>query len=248
MVLPCNQAEYQRLSQKKLRGKMQKLIKNLNYIWNKFKKSNTQFFSELEEQLILSDVSAITADKIVTDIKDKTFGENITDLDKIIELLKNELIGILNNRETENTQADACQAENKKPQVWMVVGINGVGKTSTIAKLANYFKKMDKSVLLTSADTYRAAAYEQLNHFAQALNIPIVHHQRFSDPGAVVYDSVEKAFARNIDIILIDTAGRMHTQFNLMEELKKVKRVITKKINRDPDEIIMVIDSTTGQN
>jgi fused signal recognition particle receptor len=130
----------------------------------------------------------------------------------------------------------------------MLVGVNGVGKTSTVAKLAAFFQKDGKSVLLAAADTFRAAAYEQLDHFAEKLSLPIVHHQRGSDPGAVVYDSIEKAVARKIDIVLIDTAGRMHTAYNLMEELKKIKKVINKKIGRDPDEILMVIDATTGQN
>jgi fused signal recognition particle receptor len=134
------------------------------------------------------------------------------------------------------------------PTVWMIVGVNGVGKTSTIAKLAKFYSSKGKSVLLTAADTYRAAAFEQIDHYAKLLELPIVHHQRFSDPGAVVFDSLEKAIAKKIDIVLIDTAGRMHTSYNLMEELKKIKKVIYKKINRDADEILMVIDSTTGQN
>src|SRR4030066_160401 len=153
---------------------MQRLFKNLNLIWNKFKKSNDSFWDEVEEQLILNDV----------------------------------------------------------------------GKTSTIAKIANLFKNQSKSILLTAADTYRAAAFEQIDHYAKLLNIEIVHHQRYSDPGAVVYDSIEKAIAKKIDLVLIDTAGRMHTAYNLMEELKKIKKVIYKKLAREADEILMVIDST----
>jgi len=128
------------------------------------------------------------------------------------------------------------------------VGVNGTGKTSSVAKLASMFKKDGKKVLLSAADTYRAAAVEQLQHYAEKLNLDIVYHQKFSDPGAVVYDSIEKAKAKGIDIVLIDTAGRMQTSHNLMEELKKIKKVISGRINRDADEILLVIDSTTGQN
>jgi len=224
---------------------MQKLIKNLNLIWNKFRKTNQDFWEEIEEQFILNDVSSATTSDIIEEVKKTALMENINDIEKIKNLLKEKIKNIL------TPQAGKCPVEPvflNTPAVWMLVGVNGVGKTSTIAKLANYFKNSGKSVLLTAADTFRAAAYEQINHFAEILNIPIVHHQRHSDPGAVVYDSIEKALAKNIDIVLIDTAGRMHTSYNLMEELKKIKKVINKKISRDPDEILIVIDSTTGQN
>ncbi len=223
---------------------MQRLIKNLNFIWNKFKKSNEQFWEEVEEQLILNDVGPKTASLILNDIKNLTFSDNINDIDKIKNMLKEHVLHIL---------TDAPMEYNYKlsetiPTVWLLTGVNGVGKTSTIAKLAKLFKDSGKEVLLTAADTYRAAAFEQIDHFAQTLGLPIVHHQRYSDPGAVVFDSIEKAFAKKIDIVLIDTAGRMHTAYNLMEELKKIKKVIIKKINREPDETLIVLDSTTGQN
>ena len=223
---------------------MQRLIKNLNFIWNKFKKSNEQFWEEVEEQLILNDVGPKTTSLILNDIKNLTFSDNINDIDKIKNMLKEHVLRIL---------TDAPMEYNYKlsetiPTVWLLTGVNGVGKTSTIAKLAKLFKDSGKEVLLTAADTYRAAAFEQIDHFAQTLGLPIVHHQRYSDPGAVVFDSIEKAFAKKIDIVLIDTAGRMHTAYNLMEELKKIKKVIIKKINREPDETLIVLDSTTGQN
>ncbi|MBM3700184.1 MAG: signal recognition particle-docking protein FtsY [Actinobacteria bacterium] len=223
---------------------MQKLIKNINLIWNKFKKTNQDFWEEIEEQFILNDVSAATASDIIEEVKRKSLMENINDIEIIRHLLKEKIKNML----TPETAGDLKINVEDKPVVWMLVGVNGVGKTSTIAKLANYFKNIGTSVLLTAADTFRAAAYEQINHFAELLNLPIVHHQRHSDPGAVVYDSIEKAIAKNIDIVLIDTAGRMHTSYNLMEELKKIKKVINKKINREPDEILIVVDSTTGQN
>ncbi len=223
---------------------MQKLIKNLNFLWNKFKKTNEEFWDEIEEQLILSDVSYDTASSIIKNIREYSQKENINDIEIIKRLLKDEAVKILKD----GYNGSIYRISSETPTVWMMVGVNGVGKTSSIAKLANYFKNAGRDVLLTAADTFRAAAFEQINHFAQILDLPIVHHQRFSDPGAVVYDSLEKAVAKDIEMVLIDTAGRMHTSYNLMEELKKIKKVINKKIKRDPDEILMVIDSTTGQN
>ena len=154
-------------------------------------------------------------------------------------LLKKYILEILKDEQLAAGTAEAAvlpdyNLSNSIPSVWMLVGVNGVGKTSTVAKLASFFQNKGKNVLLAAADTFRAAAYEQLDHFAEQLSLPIVHHQRGSDPGAVVYDSIEKAVARKIDIVLIDTAGRMHTAYNLMEELKKIKKVINKKTGRRP--------------
>lgn len=228
---------------------MKQLIKNLNFIWNKFKKTNTEFWSEVEEQLILNDVSAQTADYIISDVREKAIKDNVSDLDSVRQMLKDKISSILKDSSPDNADKDKIEKKSKDaPEIWMFVGINGVGKTSTVAKLANYFKNLGKSVLLTAADTFRSAAFEQIDYYAKLLELPIVHHQRYSDPGAVVYDSLEKAAAKKIDIVLIDTAGRMHTAYNLMEELKKIKKIINKKTGREPDEILMVIDSTTGQN
>ena len=225
---------------------MQRLFKNLNLIWNKFKKSNDSFWDEVEEQLILNDVGASTANDIIAGTREYSFKENINDIELIKEFLKEKIIKILDNNSSSGSSI--VKFSNEIPTVWMMVGVNGVGKTSTIAKIANLFKNQSKSILLTAADTYRAAAFEQIDHYAKLLNIEIVHHLRYSDPGAVVYDSIEKAIAKKIDLVLIDTAGRMHTAYNLMEELKKIKKVIYKKLSREADEILMVIDSTTGQN
>ncbi|MBU4450938.1 MAG: signal recognition particle-docking protein FtsY [Actinobacteria bacterium] len=225
---------------------MQRLLKNLNLIWNKFKKSNDSFWDEVEEQLILNDVGASTANDIIVGAREHSFKENINDIEIIKEFLKEKILKILDN--TNSSGSSIVKFSNEIPTIWMMVGVNGVGKTSTIAKIANLFKNQSKSILLTAADTYRAAAFEQIDHYAKLLNIEIVHHLRYSDPGAVVYDSIEKAIAKKIDLVLIDTAGRMHTSYNLMEELKKIKKVIYKKLCREADEILMVIDSTTGQN
>ncbi|MES0341283.1 MAG: signal recognition particle-docking protein FtsY [Candidatus Humimicrobiaceae bacterium] len=222
---------------------MRKIFNNISKIWNKFKSSSDEFWDELEEQLILSDVSIKTTDRILESVKNNSYEKNIKDLEGIKDLLKSEIIEILDSKSVEE-----LQVSSEPPTVFLVVGVNGVGKTSAIAKMASMYKKKGKKVILAAADTYRSAAVEQLTHFADMLNIDIVNHQRNADPGAVVYDSLEKAIAKNADMVIIDTAGRMQTSFNLMEELKKIKRVVNKRLGRDPDEILLAIDSTTGQN
>ena len=222
---------------------MRKIFKNIGKIWNKFKSSDDEFWDELEEQLILSDVSINTTDRILESLKNNSYEKNIKDLEGIKDLLKSEIIEILDGKSVEE-----LQVSSEPPTVFLVVGVNGVGKTSAIAKMASMYKRKGKKVILAAADTYRSAAVEQLTHFAYMLNIDIVNHQRNADPGAVVYDSLEKAIAKNADMVIIDTAGRMQTSFNLMEELKKIKRVVNKRLGRGPDEILLTIDSTTGQN
>ncbi len=220
---------------------MRKLVKNLSLLWNKFKSSKDDFWQDLEEELIMSDVSVCTAQKILESVRQSVTAENINELESVKELLRQEIESILGN-------SDGLSFNEKKPTVFLVAGVNGVGKTSSIAKLANMFRMQSKSILVAAADTYRSAAVEQIKHFADRYDFDIVSHQRFSDPGAVVYDSIEKALSKEIDILIIDTAGRMQTSANLVEELKKIKRVIVKKLNRDPDETLLVLDATTGQN
>jgi len=218
---------------------MIKIFKNIGKIWNKFKGTGDEFWDELEEQLILSDVSISTTDRILESIKNNSYEKNIKDLEGITELLKAEIIEILDGSSNEGLRISA-----EPPTVYLVVGVNGVGKTSAIAKMASMYKKQGKKIILAAADTYRSAAVEQLTHFADMLDIDIVNHQRNADPGAVVYDSLEKAIAKKADMVIIDTA----TSYNLMEELKKIKRVVSKRLGRDPDEVLLAIDSTTGQN
>ncbi len=222
---------------------MLRLIKNLNNIWNKFKDNHKLFWDELEEQMVASDISINTTGKILAEVKKHVYSENINDIEKIKALLKEQIIEILKT----NGDGD-LKISPAPPTVFLIVGVNGTGKTTSVAKLASMFKGKGKKVLISAADTYRSAAVEQIQHYAEKLDLDIVYHQKFSDPGAVVYDSLEKAKARGIDLVIIDTAGRMQTSYNLMEELKKIKKVITKKIDREVDEILLVIDSTTGQN
>jgi len=222
---------------------MRKLIKNLSHIWNKFKDNRQSFWDELEEQMVSSDISINTTGKILEEVKDQVYRENINDLEKVKTLLKKQIVGILSSDGTSKLNLSPSP-----PTVFLIVGVNGVGKTTAVAKLANMFKKEGKNVLISAADTYRSAAVEQIQHYADKLKLDIVYHQKFSDPGAVVYDSVEKAKARGIDLVIIDTAGRMQTSSNLMEELKKIKKVVSRRIDREVDEILLVVDSTTGQN
>ncbi|MCJ7666232.1 MAG: signal recognition particle-docking protein FtsY [Actinobacteria bacterium] len=224
---------------------MNKIFKNINMIWNKFRSTGDQFWDELEEQLILSDVSVNTAGRILESVKNTSYEESINSLEGIKDLLKKEIIKILDGG---GQSAGQLRLSPDPPTVYLVVGVNGVGKTSAIAKIANMYKKQGKKIILAAADTYRSAAVEQLTHFADILDIDIVNHQRNSDPGAVVFDCLEKTIAKNADMMIIDTAGRMQTSCNLMEELKKIKRVVTKKLGRGPDEVLLTIDSTTGQN
>lgn len=223
---------------------MFKLVNNLTYLWNKFKdRGNAEFWNSLEEELILNNVSVNTADFILSEIKEYCFKNGINSLNEIKNLIKEKIKKILEYDNNWNININ-----EKKPFIILVVGVNGVGKTSSIAKLAMMLQKEGKSILIAAADTYRAAAIEQIQFFGEKLNIEVIHHQRNSDPGAVVYDSMDKAFAKNVDIVIIDTAGRMQTSANLINELKKIKRIVNKKNSRDPDEIFLVIDSNTGQN
>lgn len=222
---------------------MQKLIKNLRYIWNKFKNDPKSFWDELEEQMVTSDISINTATRILEEVKEYVYHENINNLEKVKSSLKQQITEIL-----KSNGDSKLNISSRPPTVFLIVGVNGVGKTTAIAKLANMFKKNGKKVLISAADTYRSAAVEQIQYYAEKLGMDMVYHQKFSDPGAVVYDSVEKAKARGTDLVIIDTAGRMQTSYNLMEELKKIKKVICRRIEREVDEILLVVDSTTGQN
>jgi len=166
----------------------------------------------------------------------------ITASDQLKIALRDEIVSIL------STQITTVQPVIAKPHVIMVVGVNGVGKTTTIGKLAAKATAAGKKVLIAAADTFRAAAIEQLMVWAERAGADIVKHQERSDPAAVTYDTLEAAIARGADIVLVDTAGRLHTKVNLMEELKKIKRIISKKIPNAPHEILLVLDATTGQN
>jgi fused signal recognition particle receptor len=199
-----------------------------------------EIWDDLEAILIQADIGVETTKSILDALEKRVDHEGITKAQDLRMALRQELRSRLDTPPSLNFY--------NRPTVILIVGVNGSGKTTTIAKLGNYFTQDKKKVLLGAADTYRAAAVEQLQVWAERLNIPIITGQADGDAGAVAYDTVQSAIARNIDITLIDTAGRLHTRFNLMEELKKVYRVVGKAMPGAPHAVWLVMDATTGQN
>ena len=197
------------------------------------------FYEELEEILISSDVSVKTAEAVVEEVKEEAIGNKIKDEQYVTDLLKDIL---------EETLNEAPMPEIHYPCVIMMVGVNGVGKTTTIGKLAAYFTAQKKTVTVAAADTFRAAAIDQLGVWADRAKVRIVKHEEGSDPSAVVYDAVSSAKARRTDVLLIDTAGRLHVKDNLMNELKKMDRVVEREFSEASFYKFLVLDATTGQN
>ncbi len=200
-----------------------------------------EVWEELEELLISADVGVSTTEKLIDAVKQRA-GEEKLDGSRVRDVLKEEMIKIL------TVPAREPVANAAPPRVMLVVGVNGSGKTTSIAKLAYRLKKDGKNILLAAADTFRAAAIDQLKKQGERVGVDVIAHQPGADPGAVVYDALQAAKSRQADILIIDTAGRLHTKFNLMEELKKVRRVASKLDAAAPHEVILVLDATTGQN
>jgi fused signal recognition particle receptor len=198
-------------------------------------------WDELEELMIAADVGMETAGKLIERTKQKVKDEKLKDGAQVREALKKEMVNILNLPVPEIKVASP-------PQVILVIGVNGSGKTTSIAKLAYKAKNEGKSVILAAADTFRAAAIDQLQTWAERTGVDIIAHQPGADPGAVVYDAMAAAKSRHTQLLIIDTAGRLHTKFNLMEELKKIRKVTAKTDPSAPHEVILVLDATTGQN
>ncbi|WP_027376732.1 signal recognition particle-docking protein FtsY [Kaistella palustris] len=200
---------------------------------------------DLEEVLIASDVGAATTIKIISRIEERVARDKFVSTEELDRILREEISGLLlenPHRGTGNID------ESKKPYVIMVVGVNGVGKTTTIGKLAHQFKSEGKNVVLGAADTFRAAAVEQLVVWSERVGVPIVKQNMGSDPASVAFDTVQSAVASNADVVIIDTAGRLHNKVNLMNELSKIKRVMQKVIPDAPHEVLLVLDGSTGQN
>jgi fused signal recognition particle receptor len=216
------------------------LTSDLSDLFAGNKKIDDDLLEGLEELLITSDIGVATALDLIARISEKS--SKIQDAKALRLVLKEELLSILKN------QSPQPHKINPPPNIIMVVGVNGVGKTTTIGKLAANYTAADKKVLIAAADTFRAAAIEQLGIWADRAGADFVKHKDGADPAAVAYDGLEAALARGTDIVLVDTAGRLHTRVNLMEELKKIKRTIAKKIPGAPHEILLVLDATTGQN
>lgn len=212
----------------------------LQRIFNSFTKIDEELFEELEEQMIMSDIGVETSEQICESVRKKVKERGITEPNDIMELIYEVVSEIMGD----DTGLDLT----KSPAVIMVIGVNGAGKTTTIGKLCHQFRQEGKKVLVAAADTFRAAAIDQLQVWTDRAGVDIVKHAEGSDPGAVVYDSLEAAKARNCDVVVIDTAGRLHNKKNLMEELKKINRIIDSKAGECSREILLVLDATTGQN
>lgn len=206
-----------------------------------------ELLDELEEVLITSDVGVDTTVRIIERIEDRVAKDKYLNTAELNVILREEIAGLLEENNS-GDQADFELPEDKKPYVLMVVGVNGVGKTTTIGKLASQFQRRGKSVVLGAADTFRAAAVDQLKLWGERVNVPVIAHGMNTDPSAVAYDAVKHAVDQKADIVIIDTAGRLHTKVNLMNELSKIKRVIQKFVDDAPHEIMLVLDGSTGQN
>lgn len=212
----------------------------LQRVFNSFTKIDEELFEELEEQMIMSDIGVDTSVEICSRVRKLVKERGITDPNDIMELIHEVISDIMGD----DTGLDLSVS----PAVIMVIGVNGAGKTTTIGKLCHQFKQEGKKVLVAAADTFRAAAIDQLQVWTERAGVDIVKHAEGSDPGAVVYDSLEAAKARGCDVVVIDTAGRLHNKKNLMEELKKINRIIDSKAGDCSREILLVLDATTGQN
>jgi len=197
---------------------------------------------ELEEILILADLGISTTQKIMDRLREKLREGEIRDASGVRDTLRDLITGILMKEGAEK------EAVSQGPQVIMVIGVNGVGKTTSIAKLAHKYKMEGKRVLLAAGDTFRAAGIDQLDVWARRIGVDIIKHQPGADPSAVVFDALQSAKARGYDVVIADTAGRQHTKVNLMEELKKMKRVMDKVVPGAPHEVLLVLDANTGQN
>lgn len=201
-----------------------------------------ELFDELEEVLITSDVGVGATKKLLDCIKERVKRESIEDPASLYKILEEEISSVV------DIPVEPLDVSRAKPFVIMVVGVNGVGKTTTIAKLSHLWKTEGRKPLVVAGDTFRAAAIDQLSMWAERVGVPVIKQKPGADPSAVTYDALDAAVSRGYDLVIVDTAGRMHTKSNLMEELKKIRRVMSKKISDAPHETFLVLDATTGQN
>jgi len=206
-----------------------------------------EVLDSLEEILVTSDVGVETTLKIIERIQDRVARDKYMNTAELNRILKEEVVALLSPNNTQST-ADFDIPSDKKPYVIMVVGVNGVGKTTTIGKLSAQLKKKGKHVVLGAADTFRAAAVDQLKLWGQRVGVPVIAKGMNTDPSAVAFDAVQEGVNQNADVVIIDTAGRLHTKVNLMNELSKIKRVMQKVIPDAPHEVLLVLDGSTGQN
>jgi len=204
------------------------------------RKIDEELLEELEELLIAGDVGVDTTFYLLDRIRSRVKKERYENAEELDRLIRSEVSALLTEEEIKEPEA--------KPYVILVVGVNGTGKTTSIAKLATHYKNQGKSVLLAAADTFRAAAIEQLSIWGQRIGCDVIKHQQNADPAAVVFDAVNAARARGVDYLIVDTAGRLHTKVNLMNELEKIKKIIQRQIPEAPHEVVLVLDAGNGQN
>ncbi|MDT8324399.1 MAG: signal recognition particle-docking protein FtsY [Bacteroidota bacterium] len=212
------------------------------------RKIDEELLEEIEEILILGDVGVATTARIIDNLRERVRRERFEDAGELHRLLREEIASLFERHELRTDGAAIEIPAGISPYVIMVVGVNGVGKTTTIGKLAYNYRSAGKNVIIGAADTFRAAANEQLEVWAQRADVDIIQQKHGSDPAAVAYDTLQSALSRKADVVIIDTAGRLHTKSNLMEELKKIKRVMSKLMPDAPHEVLLVLDATTGQN
>lgn len=216
------------------------ITSRLDELMKYYSEIDDDFFEELEATLIMADVGIQTTEAIMTHIRRQVKDEKIGDVSKIKDLLRDKVSSIL--------VEDTHNLELPSPTVFLVVGVNGVGKTTTIGKLASLYRKQGKKVLVAAGDTFRAAAGEQLEIWSKRAEVPIVRHGEGADPAAVVFDAIQSAKSRKTDVLLCDTAGRLHNKKNLMNELNKINRIIDREFPEAHKEVLLVVDATTGQN
>jgi fused signal recognition particle receptor len=209
----------------------------------KGRRIDDELLDDIEEILLKADVGVAATEKLMENLRQNAADNKITDSDGIISLLKDEITSIL-----ENNKKDQLLEDGTRPVVWLIAGVNGTGKTTTVGKLAHYFKGQGKNVMIAACDTFRAAAVEQLTIWAERSGVHFMRAQAGADPASVAFDAVSAAKSRGIDILLIDTAGRLHTKANLMSELQKIRRVAEKQLPAEQIYSRLIIDGTTGQN
>ncbi|OPX84171.1 MAG: Signal recognition particle receptor FtsY [Pelotomaculum sp. PtaB.Bin104] len=218
------------------------LVEKIDNLVHHHKSIGEELYEELEELLVQADVGVTTAFELVEAVRREVRERHVEDAGELKAILKEQISAMLGDGQR------SISLSNEAPTVVVVLGVNGVGKTTTIGKMAYLFKSEGKKVILGAADTFRAAAIEQLEFWANRVGVELIKHQEGADPAAVAFDSLQAAKARRADILIIDTAGRLHTKSNLMEELKKISRVLDREMPGAPHEVLLVLDATTGQN
>ena len=224
------------------------LSERLDTVFQGLKQIDENLLDELEEALIAADIGVATTQHILETVRRGVARKQINDLDALKQAIKDELLRILRQSEKEGVASETSIAANVSPYVMMIVGVNGVGKTTTIGKLAQRIKAEGNDVLICAADTFRAAASDQLAIWAERTGVPLIQQKQGTDPAAVLFDSLKASKARGSDVLIVDTAGRLHNKSNLMAELEKMKRVAAREVEGAPHETLLVVDAVTGQN